>query len=259
VPNHFYTPLSQPLFLEDPSQWKVSLRELTYQNTIQTIIDEGVEVWNDALGELEEMERIDYDAHNSKYLLNLVSAEDDSHEYHLDENAIANAGYLLHEGVVVRVERNGAKVKEYIFKDALTSFTFEVTEHRNEKLIMEHLMVGDSQAPLLRTTHLHNSEHGAVDNEVFNPALYVRICKPHIGVIEVDIRTDSGAPFPLSAEGKLILTLHFKRDYSSLSSAFYQPHPSSHQRQLLPPPPAPSLLPAMVHSNTVFLHGTTAP
>jgi hypothetical protein len=92
---------------------------------------------------------------------------------------------------------------------------------------------------------------------VFNPALYVRICKPHISVIEVDIRTDSGAPFSLSAEGKLILTLHFKRDYSSLASAFYQPHPSSHQRQLLPPPPAPSLLPAMVHANTVFLHGTT--
>jgi hypothetical protein len=321
VPHHFYTPLSQPLFLEDPTQWKVSLRELTYQNTIQTIIDEGVEVWNDALGELEEMDRVDYDAHSSKYLTNVFSTDDEAHEYHLDENAIASAGYLLREGIVVRVERSGVKIKENTLTDASPSITFVVTAHPNEKLIIlgkrkttllrtvhpkpgyyateeklceelnrvlhttqfptntfsitgvgaekrfqldflpperrlvllnglqfvlgfknmelakppltapfkadlvrgsfamfiycdivEHLMVGDSQAPLLRTTHLHNSEHGAVVNQVFNPAHYVRICKPHISVIEVDIRTDSGAPFPLSTEGKLILTLHFKHD-----------------------------------------------
>jgi hypothetical protein len=320
APNHFYTPLRQPIHLDGPSQWKVCLSELTYQNSIRTIINESIEIWKINPGELELIECMDYDEYSSQYLINTLKDDDKSHTYFLDENAIKNKGYNLEEGIVIRVERYNVIVKEYTFKEENASFTFDVTPHRNEKLkifgkrktklmktitltpgyyhteeklceeinrllgktipgitfritgngegkrfeletlqdqyylllkndlhfilgfkeeklvtpspqvatfkadlvrgsfamfiycdICEPMMVGDMHAPLLRTSHIHDSQHGSVVNQVFNPPLYVNVCKPNISVIEVDIRTDSGLPFPLSPNGKLILTLHFAR------------------------------------------------
>ena len=82
--------------------------------------------------------------------------------------------------------------------------------------IVEPNMVGNTLSPLLRTTHLESGvRHGVVLHQVFHPALYVKVCRTTISVIEVDIRTDTGEPFPLSQQGKMILTLHFKKDSPS--------------------------------------------
>ena len=58
-PNHFYTPLSQPLYL-DKSGWRVALKEITFENNIQTIIDETIEVWKDEF-EYELVEQMTFD------------------------------------------------------------------------------------------------------------------------------------------------------------------------------------------------------
>ena len=78
--------------------------------------------------------------------------------------------------------------------------------------MIEHIMVGDTLAPLLRTNYLPYATHGSTLNNVFNPAYYMPLNKSVINVIEIDIRTDSGDPFPLDPSSKLVLTLHFRRD-----------------------------------------------
>ena len=78
--------------------------------------------------------------------------------------------------------------------------------------MVEPLLVGDSMVPLLRTTHLTSTEYGAIVNQVFNPPLYVSIGKTLVNTIEIDIRTDTGDPFPLTKDGKVILILHVKYD-----------------------------------------------
>ena len=74
-------------------------------------------------------------------------------------------------------------------------------------------LVGDSHVPLLRIAHLPNNlEHGAVVNQICNPPIYIPVSRGGIvNTIEVDLRTDSGEEFPLSNDGKVILTLHFRK------------------------------------------------
>ena len=40
----------------------------------------------------------------------------------------------------------------------------------------------------------------------------MRVAKPNMNSIEVDVRSDSGEPFPFSKHVKMLLTLHFKRE-----------------------------------------------
>ncbi len=85
--------------------------------------------------------------------------------------------------------------------------------------MVESIMVGDVNVPLLRTTHLHTAEQGAIVNHVFNPPMYMKLSKTIVNMIEIDIRTDTGEAFPLSSHGKLILTLHFVYDGTTYESS----------------------------------------
>ena len=40
----------------------------------------------------------------------------------------------------------------------------------------------------------------------------MQLTKSYMNYIEVDVRSDSGEPFPFSKHVKMLLTLHFKRD-----------------------------------------------
>ena len=53
---------------------------------------------------------------------------------------------------------------------------------------------------------------------VFNPGFYMRVNKANISVVEVDVRSDSGEPFPFAKECKMLLTLHFKREKDEVES-----------------------------------------
>lgn len=87
--------------------------------------------------------------------------------------------------------------------------------------MIEHTMVGDTLAPLLRTCHLQSAPQGASINHIFNPSYYMNCNKTTINTIEIDIRTDSGDPFPLMKTSKLILTLHFRREEDRSDSRSY--------------------------------------
>ena len=93
--------------------------------------------------------------------------------------------------------------------------------------MLQEIVVGDSMSPLLRTTHLSGAKHGEIVNQVFNPALYMRIAKNYMNTIEIRICTDSGEDFPLNENGKLLLTLHFKQLNHSSKQLLQKPYISS--------------------------------
>jgi hypothetical protein len=80
--------------------------------------------------------------------------------------------------------------------------------------ICEPICVGDLVASLLRTAHHTTSkERGSVTHQVFDPPIYIPICKRWVNTIGIDIRTDTGEIFPFSPDAKFLMTLHFKREF----------------------------------------------
>ncbi len=74
--------------------------------------------------------------------------------------------------------------------------------------------VGDSFIPLLRVAHITpTNEHGAVINHQFNRPIHIPVAGGGnmVNAIEIDLRTDSGEEFPLTQDGKLLMTLHFQK------------------------------------------------
>ena len=74
--------------------------------------------------------------------------------------------------------------------------------------ILEHTVVGDTKAPLLRTISV-TGKHGNIVREIFDKSMYVPIQKKHFESIEIDIRTDFGEPVPF-VNGKSTVILHFR-------------------------------------------------
>ena len=81
--------------------------------------------------------------------------------------------------------------------------------------IVDNIMVGDEETPLLRTVHLPTTKRGETVNQSFKSGYYMQLTKSYMNYIEVDVRSDSGEPFPFSKHVKMLLTLHFKRDKNS--------------------------------------------
>ena len=57
-PNHFYTPLSRPLLFDVNSQWKVALKEITYHNTLMSVVNESIEVWQENTEEWDVLDTL---------------------------------------------------------------------------------------------------------------------------------------------------------------------------------------------------------
>ena len=79
--------------------------------------------------------------------------------------------------------------------------------------ILEHLMVGDTKALLLRIvnrkTNITN-QYDTIEHVTFNPIQYVPLQKRCFDTISVQLMTDFGQPMPFVA-GKSILVLEFRR------------------------------------------------
>ena len=78
-------------------------------------------------------------------------------------------------------------------------------------------MVDPTKVPLLRTIHLPQFNRGEVVNHLYQPGIYVSVNKSQISVIGVDLRNGQGEPFPFDPQAKVMLTLHFKRDFDFVS------------------------------------------
>ena len=75
--------------------------------------------------------------------------------------------------------------------------------------VVEHVVVGDVKAPLLRTVNITGKE-GLTVNRIFQTVQYVPVKRKQFSTIKIDIRDDTGRPVPFQ-HGKVIVTLHFRR------------------------------------------------
>jgi len=75
--------------------------------------------------------------------------------------------------------------------------------------LVEHVLVGDTKAPLLRIV---NRKSDADENvhETFNPIMYVPLQKKYFDNVEINMMTDSGVPVPFNS-GKSFVVLEFRR------------------------------------------------
>jgi len=76
--------------------------------------------------------------------------------------------------------------------------------------VVEHVVVGDIMAPLLRIVDMKRpTDHGTMHRMLSRP-LYVPLQNKHFDTIEVNIMTDTGNPVPF-VSGKSVVVLEFKR------------------------------------------------
>jgi hypothetical protein len=75
--------------------------------------------------------------------------------------------------------------------------------------LIEHVIVGDTRAPLLRTFGMEKSTNDVVHRNFPNP-VYVPVQKKQFDTVEVNIMQDTGEPMPF-ASGKSLVLLHFRR------------------------------------------------
>ena len=73
-------------------------------------------------------------------------------------------------------------------------------------------------------------------NHLYQPEILVSVNKSQISVIGVDLRNGQGEPFPFDPQAKVMLTLHFKRDFDCVAE----------------PPPCYQPLLAMIHEGFTF-------
>ena len=322
TPNHFFTPLNHPLFFDKPG-WTVALKEITFQNSIQTILNESIELWHGPGKEFELVERLHkkknvftsnyldiqsaggemrFDLHDypfirefnyndtifveiiregevvkrhdfengdqfnvyfdvattdqialyAKRLPYVIRREDVPKGYYENvESFLSTLNKLLPptpveftvsgSGESKRIKVNGLPENHYLelknglhyvlgFKDTVIKSTPYSGVYRPDLVrgafamfiycdVIEHVMVGNTLAPLLRTNHLQSASNGETLSYTFNPAYYMKLNKTFVSELEIDIRTDSGEPFPLHPSSKLILTLHFLRDKEQETSS----------------------------------------
>jgi len=76
--------------------------------------------------------------------------------------------------------------------------------------ILEHVIVGDIMAPLLRIVEMKRRKSYGNMHETLRSPLYVPLQKKHFDTIEINIMTDTGKPVHF-AIGKTVTVLEFKR------------------------------------------------
>jgi len=75
--------------------------------------------------------------------------------------------------------------------------------------LLEHVPVGDTKTPLLRTVNKPNEFTENV-HRVFNPTLYVPLQKKCFNTVEIDMMIHTGVPVPFLS-GKSFVVLEFRR------------------------------------------------
>jgi len=77
--------------------------------------------------------------------------------------------------------------------------------------LLEHVVVGDTKAPLLRIANKTVRLYGIV-HKIFNPVMYVPLQKKNFDTVEINIMDDAGKPIPFrSGKTKSLVVLEFRR------------------------------------------------
>lgn len=75
--------------------------------------------------------------------------------------------------------------------------------------IVQHQMVGNTMAPLLRVVPIRGKERDTYRTEEFQHVMYVPTINSRTDIFEIDIRRDDGEPVSFQT-GKVVITLHFR-------------------------------------------------
>ena len=95
--------------------------------------------------------------------------------------------------------------------------------------LAKHQLVGDTEAPLLAIIPILSHDAAGAqrqqgDQQYFavNPPYYIPVALPALDTIEIELKTDWGAPFPFSNDtiGKVCSRLHFRRRNSGPTRLF---------------------------------------
>jgi hypothetical protein len=76
--------------------------------------------------------------------------------------------------------------------------------------LLEHVVVGDTKAPLIRMINVKRNSNGGNMHCVMNPPIYVPLQKKHFDTIEINIMTDAGQTVPFK-DGKSVVVMEFRR------------------------------------------------
>jgi hypothetical protein len=76
--------------------------------------------------------------------------------------------------------------------------------------LIEHTIIGDISAPLLRIAKVKGKTGDIVEDTFLNPQYY-RVIEKTVSQIKIDINTNTGRPVPFNY-GDCILTLHFRKN-----------------------------------------------
>lgn len=74
--------------------------------------------------------------------------------------------------------------------------------------VVEHQMVGDSYAPLLRILRVEG-KFGDIITQTFNPPDYLPVARKHLESIKIELKSDQNVPINFTY-GKAIAKLHFR-------------------------------------------------
>jgi len=76
--------------------------------------------------------------------------------------------------------------------------------------LLEHVLVGNTKAPLLRIISRSLEKYSDIEHIAFNPVQYVPLQKKCFDSVTINMMTDTGAPMSF-LPGKSIVVLEFRR------------------------------------------------
>jgi len=201
-----------PTNIELDGEWEVALMEIQYSHKFYNIKGEWFRIFhNFKWGRTVYIKDGYYPTVESLMEEVKLEVEDEAAEMGVGINfpyAMPFPGRIRSGSEVGPYLRTSALIEELhaglkTSIDSLTSLMFVYCD------VVEHIPVGDTMAPLLRTV-LVRGNHGDQIGESFVNPIYLPVQKKSFGSIEVNIMTDTGDPVPF-IDGRSTVTLHFRR------------------------------------------------
>jgi len=219
----YTTKLANPIELE--GEWEVGLAEISFPSAVENVLP--ARCYYNLYFEDVFTRQIVLPAGNHRRVRSLVDA------IHKEQRKVVGLPKLVVEftyndarismriahGVIVMFSRDLAHM---LGLDASEKYSQIVTATRAPSLsdghiysvyvycdILEHSVVGDTRAPLLRIIDKPHISYGNV-HRILNPILHIPLQKKRFDSVEINIMTDTGIPVPFLG-GKSLVVLEFRR------------------------------------------------
>ena len=234
---HYYTYLPKPLAL-DKTQWKVAVVDISYVVSWLNVTSENCQVDTYIKG-YKQSSHIPLKVYsNAEALVNGIKNVLRQHQLkshfrpfspshpialgmHAEEKislhpmTSAMLGFNTNH---FEIERGHARM--VTIAPGRRIALFEATRPPNVHLplqnlyiytnLVDHILVGDTYAPLLQVVPIKNGQYGSVQHQQFLNPLYMSLSTGNISVIEIKLANERGEEV-LFEFGSVVLKLHFKK------------------------------------------------